>query len=75
MSVVRKEYMKFNHDIYALTFGHHDIPPMAQQMSKKRQRLNNKQYSMRFRKSSDMALMSLTLDKTILTVADLLAKP
>jgi hypothetical protein len=34
-----------------------------------------KQYSMSFRRSGDMALMSLTLDKTILTVADLLASP
>ncbi len=35
MSVVRKEYKKFNHDMFALTFGHHNLPPMAQQMSKK----------------------------------------
>jgi hypothetical protein len=75
ISVVRKEYMKFNRDIFALTFGHHHIPPMAQQMSKKRQRLNYKQYSMRFRRSGDISLMSLTLDKTIPTVADLLASP
>ncbi len=47
MSVVQKEYKKFNHDMFALTFS--------------------------FRRSGDMALMSLTLDKTIPTVADLLA--
>jgi hypothetical protein len=35
MSIVQKEYKKFNRDVFALTFGHHDIPPMAQQMSKK----------------------------------------
>ncbi len=35
MSVVQKEYMKFNRDIFALTFGHHDKPPTALQMSKK----------------------------------------
>jgi hypothetical protein len=61
--------------MFALTFGHHDIPPMAQRMSKKRQRLNYKQYCMSYRRSGDMALMSLTLDKTIPTVADLLASP
>jgi hypothetical protein len=61
--------------MFALTFGHQDIPPMAQQMSKKQQRFNYQQYSMSFRRSSDMALMSLTLDKTIPTVADLLASP
>ena len=61
--------------MFALTFGHHDTPPMAQQMSKKWQRLNYKQYCMSFRRSGDMALMSLTLDKTIPTVANLLASP
>jgi hypothetical protein len=35
MSIVQKEYKKFNRDMFALTFGHHDIPPMAQQMSQK----------------------------------------
>jgi hypothetical protein len=30
MSVVQKEYKKFNCDMFALTFGHHEIPPMAQ---------------------------------------------
>ncbi len=35
MSIVQKEYKKFNCDMFALTFGHHNIPPMAQQMSKK----------------------------------------
>jgi hypothetical protein len=48
---------------------------MAQKMSKKRQRLNYKQYRCSIRRSGDMALMSLTLDKTIPTVADLLASP
>jgi hypothetical protein len=62
--------------MFAPTFGHHDIPPMAQQMSKKWLRLNYKQYCMSFRRSGDMALMSsLTLDKTMPTVADLLASP
>jgi hypothetical protein len=73
MSIVQNKYKKFNCDMFALTFSHCDIPPMAQQMSKKQQRLNYKQYCMSFRRSGDMALMSLTLDKTIPTVADLLA--
>ena len=30
-------------NMFALTFGQQEIPPMAQKMSKKRQRLNNKQ--------------------------------
>ena len=61
--------------MFALTFGQQDIPPMAQNMSKKRQRLNYKQYHCSIKRSGDMALMSLTLDKTIPTVADLLASP
>jgi hypothetical protein len=44
-------------------------------MSKKRQRLNYKQYRCSIKRSGDMALMSLTLDKIIPTVADLLASP
>ncbi len=59
--------------MFALTFGQQDIPPMAQKMSKKQQRLNYKQYHCSIRRSGDMALMSLTLDKLIPTVADLLA--
>jgi hypothetical protein len=42
-------------------------------MSKKQQRLNYWQYRCSIRRSGDMALMSLTLDKSITTVADLLA--
>ena len=74
MSVVPREYKTLNCDIFALTMGHHNIPPMAQQMSQKRQRLNYKQYLASFRQSSDMALMLLTLNKTIPTIADLLAR-
>ena len=75
LSVIRKGYKKLNRDMFALTFGQQDIPPMAQKMSKKRQRLNYKQYRCSIKRSGDMALMSLTLDKTIPTVADLLASP
>ena len=35
LSVIRKEYKKLNRDMFALTFGQQDIPPMAQKMSKK----------------------------------------
>jgi hypothetical protein len=75
LSVIRKVYKKLNRDMFALTFGQHEIPPMAQKMSKKQQRLNYKQYRGSIKRSGDMALMSLTLDKTIPTVADLLASP
>jgi hypothetical protein len=75
ISIFQKEYKKINRVMFALTFGQHDITPMAQRMSKKWQCLNYKQYCMSLRRSGDMALMSLTLDKTILTVADLLESP
>jgi hypothetical protein len=67
MSIIQKKYKKFTCDIFALTFGHQNVPPMAQQMSKNRQRLNYKQFFMSFSRFGDMALMSLTLDKTIPT--------
>jgi len=75
LSVIRKEYEKLNRDMFALTFGQQDKPPMAQNMSKKQQRLKYKQYHCSIKRSGDMALMSLTLDKTIPTVADFLASP
>jgi len=58
-------------NMFALTFGQQEIPPMAQKMYKKRQCLNYKQYRCSIKRSGDMALMSLTLDKTIPTVAGL----
>ncbi len=75
LSVICQEYKKLNRAMFALTFGQQDIPPLAQKMSKKRQRLNYKHYRCRIKRSGDTALMSLTLDKTIPTVADLLASP
>ncbi len=35
LSVIHQEYKKLNRDMFALTFGQQDIPPMAQKMSKK----------------------------------------
>jgi hypothetical protein len=75
LSLICQEYKKLNRDMLSLTFGQQDIPPMAQKMSKKQHRLNYKQYRCSIKRSDDMVLMSLTLDKTIPTVADLLASP
>jgi len=44
LSEICQEYKKLNRDMFALTFGQQEIPPMAQKMSKKRQHLNYKQY-------------------------------
>ena len=71
LSIICQEYKKLNRDMFALTFGQQEIPPMAQKMSKKQQHLNYKQYRQSIRRSGDMALKSLTLDKTIRVVADL----
>ena len=35
LSVIRQEYKKLNRNMFALTFGQQEIPPMAQKMSKK----------------------------------------
>jgi len=35
LSIICQEYKKLNRDMFALTFGQKDIPPMAQKMSKK----------------------------------------
>jgi hypothetical protein len=32
LSVIRQNYKKLNRDMFALTFGQHEIPPMAQKM-------------------------------------------
>jgi hypothetical protein len=62
--------------MFAMTFGHQDMPHIGAKLSKKCQRLNYKQYRQSIRRSGDMALMTLTLDKTIQVVADLsLASP
>jgi hypothetical protein len=37
LSVIRQEYKKLNRNMFALTFGQLEIPPMAQKMSKKRE--------------------------------------
>jgi hypothetical protein len=37
MSIIQKEYKKLTRYIFALTFGHQNVPPMAQQMSKNTQ--------------------------------------
>ena len=60
--------------MFSLTFGQQqDIPPMTQKMCKKQQYLNYKQYRRIIKRSDDMDVMSLILDNTIPTVADLLA--
>ncbi len=55
LGVICQEYKKVNHDMFALTFGQQDIPPMAQKMSKKRQRLNYKHYHCSIKRSGYMA--------------------
>ena len=42
-------------NMFALTFGQQEIPPMARKMSKKRQRLNHKQYRRSIKRYGDMA--------------------
>jgi hypothetical protein len=74
-SVIQSEYKKLDRDIFALTFGHHDVPPKATRLSKKRQRLNYKQFSASLKRSGDMTLTSLMIDNTLPAIAFLLASP
>ena len=44
----RVELNKLNRQLYALTFGPKTVPPMAQPLSKKKMRLNYKEYKRGF---------------------------
>jgi len=58
LSIFLQEYKKFNRDMFALTFGQQEIPPiMAQKISKKRQRLNYKQYHCSIKRSQNISLL------------------
>ena len=55
------ELNKLNRQLYALTFVMDNIPPIDQKMSKKRMRLNYKQYKRSLRYNYDMLLQSMTV--------------
>ena len=52
---------KLNRDIFTLTFGKKNIPPMALKLSKKRQRLKYKQYCWGLRDNGDASLSMMAL--------------
>jgi hypothetical protein len=68
---------KLNRDIFTLTFGKREVPPMAKILSRKKQRLKYKQYRRSLREDGDAALsmMALTDDLDGITVADLMESP
>jgi len=69
------ELNKLNRQLYALTFGPKTVPPMAQKMSKKKMRLNYKQYKRGLRENGDRALQNMSLVDQCPTVAELMASP
>jgi hypothetical protein len=71
----RVELNKLNRQLYALTFGPKTVPPMAQKMSKKKMRLNYKQYKRGLRENGDRALQNMSLVDQCPTVAELMASP
>ena len=50
---------KLNMQLYALTFGPHTIPPIAQNMLKRKMRLNYNQYKRSLQEQSDMYLQNM----------------
>ena len=71
----RVELSKLNRDLYHLTFGPQTVPPMAQKLSKKKKRLNYKQYKRILREHGDMGLHRMSLVEQCPTVAELMASP
>ena len=66
------EFNKFNRQIYTLAFGPQAIPPMAQKMSRKRMRLNYKQYNHILRGNGDMLLKSMIVGEKCPKFSDLM---
>ena len=68
---------KLNRDIFTLTVGKKTIPPMALKLSRKRQRLNYKQYRRGLRDDGDasLSMMAFSDGDGIPTVAELLESP
>ena len=69
---------KLNRDIFTLTLGKKTIPPMAMKLSRKRQRLNYKQYRRSLRDDGDASLSMMAItdgSDGIPTIAELLESP
>ena len=71
----RLELNKFNRQLYALTFGPQNLSPMAHKMTKKRMRLNYKQYKRILLQNGHMPLQSMAVGDKFLTVDELMASP
>jgi hypothetical protein len=59
----QKSMGKLNQDIFTLSFGTRQITPYAQTMSKKKKRLNYKQYQRSLESSGDWALQLMSIEK------------
>jgi hypothetical protein len=69
---------KLNRDIFTLTLGKKEVPPMAKILSRKKQRLKYKQYRRSLREDGDAALSMMALAEAsdgIPTVAELMESP
>ena len=69
------ELNKSNRQIYALTFGPKTIPPMNHKNSRKRMRLDYKQYKLSLLENCDMLLQSMKVGEQCSTVSDIMASP
>ncbi len=66
---------KLNRDIFTLTLGSRLVPARAVVLSKKRKRLNYKQYRRQLRENGDESLAMMTMTDGIPTVSDLMDSP
>ena len=71
----RLELNKLNRELFALTCGPQNPPPKAKKLSKKRKRLNYKQYKLLLRDQGDTSLNKMRVEESCPTIAELLASP
>ena len=62
---------KFNWGFYALIFGPHNMPPMAQKMSKKQMRLNYKKYYQRLQDTVYVDLQNVKVEEQYPKVSEI----
>ncbi len=72
---MRLELNKLNRELFALTCGPQNPPPKAKKLSKKRKRLNYKQYKLLLRDQGDTSLNKMRVEESCPTIAELLASP
>ncbi len=66
---------KLNWKLFALTCGTQKTPPKAKKLSKKRKRLNYKQYKQMLHDKGYTSLNKMRIEESCPTISELLASP